>query len=306
MRQPNAMTRFVTRSPASVSALGRWRRLACLATGALALSACEQRQPEPAPAPQPETPTVVVAPPVLDRAALLAAIDQAASAFASGSAPKDASLAGRRFQVRQPMGCAGPVSTNVTEGVGAVLASARSGDLRLSLTPVDWTPELAGAAGTDAWEAAEGFWLSWPWLRTDACPRVDATTPAPTPTDDGTASTDSLTDDTETPPAPVHLPAPQTAALVAVFEVDSSRLKRRMGRAYEFTLRGEGGSAPVLDPAGYRVVFEGRMAAFDDGRSIRCHAPSPDQRPVCAAAVHLERVAFETPTGQTLSEWRGG
>ena len=314
MRHPNAMTRFVTRSvtrsPASVSAHGRWRRLACLATGALALSACERAQPEPAPAPKPETPTVVVAPPVLDRAALLAAIDQAASAFASGSAPKDASLAGRRFKVRQPMGCGGPVSTDVTEGVGAVVASARSGDLRLTLTPVDWTPELAGAAGTDAWEAAEGFWLSWPWLRTDTCPRVAAPapspTPTPTPTDDSTASTDSLSDDTGTPPGPVHLPAPQTAALVAVFEVDSSRLKRRMGRAYEFTLRGEGGSAPVLDPAGYRVVFEGRMAAFDDGRSIRCHAPSPDRRPVCAAAVHLERVAFETPTGQTLSEWRGG
>ena len=58
---------------------------------------------------------------------------------------------------------------------------------------------------------------------------------------------------------------------------------------------------------GYRVVLEGRFASFPDGRAIRCRAASIDQRPVCIAAVQLDRVAFEDgSSGTVLSEWRPG
>ena len=54
-------------------------------------------------------------------------------------------------------------------------------------------------------------------------------------------------------------------------------------------------------------MLEGRLGAFPDGRTIRCHAEGPDQRPVCVAAVQLDRVAFEDgASGATLSEWRKG
>lgn len=307
MRQPNATTRSVTRFPVSVRTQRRLRRLAGFASGVLVLSGCERAQPEPDPAPKEDTPTVVMATPALDRSALLVAIDQAASAFTAGTGQADASLAGRRFQVRQPMGCSAPVaaSVNTPEGVAKVIAIDKSNDLRLTLTPADWTSEMDAVAGTDAWEAAEGFWLSWPWHRSDLCPRP--VVPIVPPVSADISAEDEVEEGTEVSlAASPTVPSSQTAALVAVFEVDSSRLKRRMGRAYEFTLRGEGGTAPVVDPDGYRIVFEGRIAAFADGHSIKCHSQNSDQRPVCATAVHLERVAFETAKGQTLAEWRGG
>ena len=56
---------------------------------------------------------------------------------------------------------------------------------------------------------------------------------------------------------------------------------------------------------GYRLVLEGRFAAFPDGRSIHCRAETPDQRPLCIAAAQLDRVAFEdADTGSVISEWR--
>ena len=48
------------------------------------------------------------------------------------------------------------------------------------------------------------------------------------------------------------------------------------------------------------------MAAFADGRAVRCRAAGPDQRPICIGAVQLDRVAFEDAQGAVLSEWRGG
>ena len=121
-----------------------------------------------------------------------------------------------------------------------------------------------------------------PWLRADGCPSAQN-------------------------PPPVGSPvSPQTVGLVAVFTEDDSRMGRRNGRAYEFTVRGEGERPPVAPPGGYRMVLEGRMAAFADGLAIRCRADGPDQRPVCIGAVRLDRVAFEDAQGAVLSEWRGG
>lgn len=94
--------------------------------------------------------------------------------------------------------------------------------------------------------------------------------------------------------------------LASVFEADGSRLGRRNGRAYGYRVRGADDQVATAPAQRYRQIIEGRMAAFADGRSIRCRAFRPDERPVCIAAVQVDRVAFEDAGGATLSEWGGG
>lgn len=263
-----------------------------LAVSILMLAACQREEASTPPAAEPSKPVVVVGPPpVLTRADLLQAVDQAASDFAAGRDSGDQWLAGRRFMIRQAFGCGAPVDPSegggIEEGIGRLVRDVRAADLKLTLTPADWTHALPSATGTEAFEAAEGFWLPWPWLRADGCPRL-AQEPG----------------EGEGAPAEPSRPSPQSVGLAAVFDKDGSRLGRRKGRAYEIILRGEGEQVPTADAGGYRLVLEGRMAAIADGRSIHCRATQPEQRPVCVAAVRLERVAFETVEGRMLGEWR--
>lgn len=266
----------------------------------LALAACERREPAALPPdPSPATPTVVMAPPrQIDRAELLAAVDVAASAYARGVSPGGGdTLVGRRLVLRQAFGCspADPVAvgreTTSGDGLGRAAFGTDRKALQLSLTPADWTEAPLAAGGGETWESVEGFWLPRPWIRTDECPaRLTAT---PVEADEGTASSGVL------PPI-----SAQTVGLAAVFETGGSRLSRRNGRAYAFTVRGEGDLPAVPTPGGYRLVLEGRAMAFENGRAIRCISTSPDRRPVCAVAAQIDRVAFEDATGKVLSEWR--
>ena len=267
--------------------------VAAAAMGLLLLS-CE-REPAPSarvPSP-PSTDSARPAPepalrePALDRRALLAAVAQAASDYAAGRAAGPVeSLARRPFDVSLAFGCEGAAAPTV-EGVGDGLArwswDADRETIRLALTPGDWTHSpLIAAADQQAWDAVEGFWISRPWLTADGCPSVRAD-----PLASGPAAA-----------------SPETVGLAAVFEKGGSRLGRRNGRAYAYTVR-PAGEAPLAAPeTGYRVRLQGRIAAFPDGRAIRCRAASPGQRPVCVAAVRLDRVAFETARGEVLSEWR--
>lgn len=260
-----------------------------IAASLLVLGACQREQAEPA---EPETvaappPIVTIAPsPTLDRASLLQAMDLAASAYAAGREVGGASLAGRRFVVRQAFGCGGPAAslaeTTAGEGLPALSWGDRRQSLKLSLAAGDWSQSVLIAGDAETWEAAEGFWLTRPWLRAEGCP---------VPHGDPLAQDQS---------------SPQTMGLAAVFNEGGSRTGRRNGRAYEFTVRGEGDKPPVAPAQGYRLVLEGRMTAFADGRAIRCRAANPDQRPVCIGAVQLDRVAFEDAEGRMLSEWRDG
>lgn len=262
----------------------------------LALGGCQRDAAEPStrsPLVPPAPPTVVVAAaPVaaLDRAGLLAAMDAVSSAYASGVDTADTTLSGRRFVVRQAFGCAAEIppagEANVESGVGTWSRSPDGKSLKVTLTPGDWTASpLITEGGEPVWEAVEGVWLTRPWMRTSDCPRVSY----PTGVDDTARKR-----------------APQTMGLASVFEADGSRLGRRNGRAYDFTVRGVDDQPAASPEQGYRLIIEGRMAAFPDGRSIRCRASGPDERPVCIAAVHVDRVAFEDASGAALSEWRGG
>jgi hypothetical protein len=256
------------------------------------LAACERRQAEaPAPpaakAPSSPPPLQPPAPPpsAVDRAELLQAMDAAASAYAAGRTPESDGLAGRRFTVRQAFGCTGaaPPGDGAADGLARWSWGRERRSVEIRLTPSDWTGSALMAGGDGAWEAAEGFWLSRPWLRADGCPGAKAD-----------------------PLAGPSVAAPQSMGLAAVFEHGGSRLGRRNGRAYVHTVRGEGDRLPLPPAGGYRLVLEGRFAAFADGRAVRCRADGVDQRPVCVAAAQLDRVAFEDADGEVLSEWRAG
>lgn len=269
--------------------------VAFAAAAGLLMVSCEREAapdgapPDPAPAATtaPATPPVS---PALDRRELLAAVAQAASDYAAGTpAPtsKDP-LTGRQFDIRLAFGCEG-AEASPPDGAGDGLARWSWGEdresIRLGLTPGDWVRSalIAGTAQTP-WEAVEGFWVSRPWMSADGCPSLRAD-----PLASGPAA-----------------PSPQTVGLAAVFEAGGSRLGRRNGRAYAHVIRQAGDAPLVAMDAGYRVRLQGRVVAFPEGRAIRCRAANPNQRPVCVAAVQLDRVAFETATGGTLSEWRAG
>ena len=271
------------------------RAFVALCLGAtLAAAACKPREEAPPPVDaQPVTP--VAAPPApsqtpltpLGRADLIAAARDAASAFAAARAPDAAdSLAGRRFALNLAFGCAGPQPPLAEGAAGDGLPRWSWGPdrktIQITLAPGDWKPSALVAGAPADWEAVEGLWVERPWMSVDGCPGAAADQPA------------------GDPPAP----SPQTLGLAAVFEADGSRLKRRNGRAYASTVRGEGDDPAAAPADGYRLVVEGRFAAWPSGQTLRCRAASPDQRPVCIAAVQLDRIAFTTADGAQLSEWR--
>ncbi|MEO8114526.1 MAG: hypothetical protein ABI655_09100 [Phenylobacterium sp.] len=229
--------------------------------------------------------------PALGRADFLRAIDDAAAAYAAGRADPGEDLAGRRFLLRQAFGCKGTTGPDggQVSGVARWSWGPLQRTIALSLTPSDWARLPILKTAESPWEAVEGYWLTRPWLRAEGCPVVH---PSATP---------QL-------PAPATIPAPtsrQTAGLAAVFAHGGSRVGRRDGKPFSFTLRNEEGPPPA-PVAGYRLVLEGRFIAPPDGRAIRCQADTPDQRPVCIATAELDRVAFEDADGKLLREWRPG
>lgn len=266
----------------------------------VALASCGEQADAPAPTNVQATPTaepeapaepMVPAPrPVLTRADLIRAAADAASLYAEGTAPtaKDP-LVGRNFAVRISFGCGGPATSQEREDHDGTPAWRRGPDrktIELRMTPSDWTGSalLADAGASETWEAVEGFWLPRPWLMSETCPSV------------------------RTDPLQTSAPArsPQTIGLAAVFEAGGSRVGRRNGRAYSHVVRAEG-DTPLEAPAkGYRMLLEGRIAAFPSERAFECRASGPDQRPVCIAAIQLDRVTYEDAAGSTLSEWRPG
>jgi len=275
------------------------RRVAVLSTivTALFLAQCDRDRPEAvdaepvvADAGRTAAPEVVVST-TMTRAGLLAAMSRAATVYAAGERMEGVdALIGRRFSIRVPFGCNGPQPT-AAEAAGDGLARWSWGPenrtIQLSLTPGDWLNAalIAGAAGESEWEAVEGFWIPRPWLTSGDCSSVRSD---PLQSGDGS-------------------PSPQTVGLAAVFGADDSRVGRRDGKAYAFTIRPTGDTPLTVPVGGYRVLLEGRLAGFPDGRAIRCRASNPDQRPVCIAAIRLDRVAFTNADGSVLlSEWRPG
>ena len=258
---------------------------------------CERDDPAPvAKAPEAIRPVEIETqplgpPPALTRGELINGLAQAASLHATGRTIEGTDpLVGRSFSLRLPFGCTGPATAEEPgQGVARWRWGPNQETILLSLSSADWlaAPLMQGAVvmqdaepQPDQWEAVEGFWVPRPWLASEDCPTAALSASISAP------------------------PSPQTTGIAAVFDQDSSRLGRRNGRAYEFTVRQEGDAPLVAPTTGYRLRLEGRVVAFPDGRATRCVSYNPDQRPTCVAAVQMDRVAFEDAAGTVLSEWR--
>ncbi len=265
-----------------------------VALAALMLVQCKPgTEPEPGsgtPQPAAPTPAAPVSIPTLNRAELIAAANAAADQYASGARVEGTDpLVGRTFSIRIPFAC-GPLSEGGAGDRADGLPRAGWGPerrtIQLSLTPGDWTQSALMAEPNAAarWEQVEGFWAPRPWLTGENCPALSA-------------------DPLQGGPS---VAAAQTLGVAAVFEEGASRIGRRNGRAYAYTVRGEG-DQPVQRPAqGYRLLLEGRVVGFPtSGRAFRCRASGPDQRPVCVIAVQLDRVAVTQADGAVMSEWHG-
>lgn len=299
----------------------KWQVTAVISS-LLIIAACD-RNPTPPPVTSPTEPAPAVQPTALSRAEIVAALALAASAHAAGAAPSEAAtIAGRPFAIRLPFGCFGsaePGNRRALEVAGDGLASWSFSDDRTSqtlrLTPIDWTrsPLLLEAGTEPAWEHVDGYWIARPWLEADACP-VAPPPPSPSPTaapDAEAAETVEAAPDGPQTVEPVitaglAVPAspPFTAGLASIRAEGGSRLGRQPGEAYSFVVRAPEGGALSAPENGYRVVLQGRISTFPDGHAVRCSTESPNRRPVCVAAVVLDSVAFETATGERLSEWR--
>lgn len=255
-----------------------------------ALTACGEREAVDAtPAPPPPVETAPIPSPALplSRADLIAGAAAAAGAYASGNQTGAGDpMVGRSFSVSLPFGCAGPrVGTGGLDGLARATwqDEARSAVV-LSLTPADWSESALITASSADWEQVEGYWIDRTWLPGSDCPVVRAD-----PLQAGIAFAEA-----------------PSVGLAAVHEAGGSRLGRRDGRAHRFVLRAPEGGAPLALEGGLRLRLEGRVQSFPDGRAFRCRAAGPDARPTCVAAVTVDRVAFETPDGGVLSEWRSG
>lgn len=278
-------------SPRGRSYAGAVSLLAILAVVALIL-AILWLQPSPKPAPPPPAPPEPVAkpvavkapPPPLDRTDLIRAAETLASDAAPPAATAPAGrdpLIDRAFRLRIPFGCDGPqIGAGTSQAYYEVDAQRRT--VKLLASPADLAnhPLVTQGPGAGEIEALETFWIPRPWSRSDACPpRRERPAPAtPTP------------------------PSPPTLGLGAIFETETSRLGRRGARPYELVRKVPAGADLPLKGA-YALVLEGRLAAFPSGTALRCWTESPDHRPVCVYAVVLDRVAFETASGEPLAEW---
>ena len=254
-----------------------------LVTGLLVSRGDRQQPPAPArtatAAASPVAPRIVPQPrPALTRAELIDAAARVAGSAASGTTPPATDLPGRRFVLRLPFGCAGQAEDLKTTEAGWTYDEA-SQTLRAKVQPQAWTnaPLLAAVASGVDYEAAEGFWIDRPWQRSETCPvGVSAET----------------------------APARQTLAVIELFEPGTKRAERRSGRAYE-AVRNIAPEAVALDK-GLRLVIEGRLAQFADGRSIGCWNEAANLRPVCAIRARFDRVAITDASGEhLLAEWTG-
>jgi hypothetical protein len=120
--------------------------------------------------------------PLLDRSALIAAADEAASAFAVGSDDTTAqkTLVGRRFAFRMAFGCPGlPLHDAVAPAMRvSVRDDGNSYEVRAGF-PIDAAAAGVARSDPDAIESVEGFWVQRPWLRTDQCPKPLASAAPP-------------------------------------------------------------------------------------------------------------------------------
>lgn len=236
---------------------------------------------EALPPPAPEAPVVIrnaqpvqVPDVLLQRADLIRLATASADAAAGGPKVED-SLAGRRFVIRIPFGCAGP--TPDPEAPFGWSYDAEQQTLRVRVTPQQWAevPWVAGKLQDRDVESVEGFWLPRPWTRSEACPAQQSASPGERASSLGIAQ---------------------------FFAAGSSRV----GRHEELELVERVPPEELRAGAGFLLLLEGRVARVPGGEeTVLCHAAGAYERPICLVAAEFDRVAIENPaTQQTLAQWQ--
>ncbi|WP_344709468.1 hypothetical protein [Sphingomonas humi] len=263
----------------------------------------------PAPRPvQPEQPTTLTP---LTRADLIDVAARAADAHARGVAiaPEDNALVGRPFTVTLPFGCDGPAAA-ASEAPLRWSYDPEAETLRVWVTSNIWTdaaPVRKAAEGID-YEAAEGFWIERPWLRSGECPVTpqlnEAGAAAPGAAEGNETAVQASLDETASPgdSETALVSARQTLALVELFEPGSRRAARRNGRPYTVVTK----LAPdAIDLSkGLRVVVTGRLARLTAGGPVACDGTFINERPLCLIGVEIDRVAITDASGERiLGEW---
>jgi hypothetical protein len=220
----------------------------------------------------------------------------------------DSELAGRRFTLRLPFGCTGPTAAD-SQAPMRWSYESEGQTLRVSVAPNVWTdaePVREAARGLD-YEAAEGFWIERPWLRTGECPVV------PQPSLLASASSDTVGDNqvvaatglaTEQVGAPASqlAEARRTLALVELFKPGSRRAARRNGKPY--TVVAKLSPSDIDLTLGLRVIVTGRLVPFGSGAAIACRGSDVNERPLCLISAEIDGVTITDASGERiLGEW---
>jgi hypothetical protein len=266
------------------------------------------------PVAEPVSPAIAAPAPPLTRADLIDAAARAADAHARGVPllAEDSELAGRRFTLRLPFGCAGPAEADSEAPMGWTYEPEEQ-TLRVSVAPNVWTdagPVREAAKGLD-YEAAEGFWIERPWLRTGDCPvlpQPSLVASATSETLKGNQVVAATSPEAEQAVEGVAAPALQldgaqkTLALVEYSKPGSRRAARRNGKPY--TVVAKLAPSEIDLTRGLRVVVTGRLVPFGSRSAIACSGIDVDKRPLCLISAEIDRVAIMDASGQrTLGEW---
>lgn len=262
-------------------------------------------------------PRLPVVEPPMDRAALLKAVADAASAAALGrdDATEQRSLDGKRFEVRIRFGCAPAAPTPAAADKAKPARKVDSSEkkpfmvrfndedrtLRISAAPdlsLD-DPSVAAFAGEEV-EAVEGFWMRRPWLLADGCP----VPPKPPETKEAPAKdTEKPAKKTDAKPDTAELADEgQRVGLAQFFTSADPRTSRRDSRAYETTkvLKED----QQLSRAGYNLVLSGRLRQLRGDGVIACRVEELNAAPECIVSAEFDRVWIEDPaTRKMIAEW---
>ena len=281
-----------------------------------------------------ESPVKQITPtPPLTREELIEAAARAASAYASGAPtpPANGILVGRRFTMVLPFGCEGPLPEEAESEPAAFWRyDSEQERLRAQVSPDIGAeaPAVRAAAGDMRFEAAEGFWIERPWLRSTDCPVPPPPLPEPAPEEaagtgkaapppaptqsaarpsaaptSGQASQGSEVGSAASAPAPQPPARRHTLGIVEYFDPGSRRATRRNGRAYSL-VRNVAAGEIALD-RGLRLVVEGRLGELPSGQPVGCWSETMDRPPVCLISAQFSRVAITDASGErVLAEWR--
>lgn len=261
-------------------------------------------------------PQVPLQPAAMDRAELLMAVHEAASAAAAGTddGAVQREMDGRQFELRIRFGCKGPAANLPTALLGWSFEPERR-VLRVRAAPtISAQDEVAAAIAHDQIEAVEGFWIPRPWLLEPVCPAV-----APTPStaaDEAGAGARTASGE-QAPAAAAAEQAPEgeqevqaslrwpRIGVAQFFTSTDPRTGRRDMRAYQAVKTLEAGKR--ASPQGYNLVLSGRLRALPGKGVIECVAEGPDTPPDCIVSADFDRVWIERPDSKEIvAEWGSG